>query len=265
MDGTLLNSEGELSDGNKRALIEVMKKGSIVAITTGRVHKYVKGFCRIHGFLGPIIASNGACVSLNYKEEPFYSAVMEYKKLLKIYEVAKQYAIDLFFTTPEGILFDQPLPEGHIYERINKTVAPEDRMKLEYVEDCRTVLKEYSNRIIKALCMDAKGHQNLATIRCLLEQEGGYEIVSSWCDNIEIMPEGVSKGKGVEMLAKKLNIPLTEVMAIGDSENDLSMIKIAGLGVAMGNASHQVKEVADDVTCHHNQDGVAQVLGKFIL
>lgn len=91
------------------------------------------------------------------------------------------------------------------------------------------------------------------------------EIVDSSKYNIEITRKGVSKGKAVEMLASLYNVKREEVLTIGDSENDLSMIEYAGLGVAMGNASDVIKAKADYITDTNDNDGVAEVISKFIL
>lgn len=91
------------------------------------------------------------------------------------------------------------------------------------------------------------------------------EVVSSWDDNFEIMKKGSSKGEAVQMLAKHLGVSQEEVMCIGDSENDLSMITWAGTGVAMGNAIDSVKEVANYVTSDNKHGGVAEAIRKFVL
>ena len=91
------------------------------------------------------------------------------------------------------------------------------------------------------------------------------EIVSSWNDNFEVMRNGSTKGDAVRYLANYFGIDKEEVMCIGDSENDLSMIKYAGTGVAMGNASEDIKSVADYVTDTNVNDGVAKAINKFVL
>lgn len=91
------------------------------------------------------------------------------------------------------------------------------------------------------------------------------EIVSSWNDNFEVMRNGSTKGDAVRYLANYFGIDKEEVMCIGDSENDLSMIKYAGTGIAMGNASEDIKSVADYVTDTNVNDGVAKAINKFVL
>jgi hypothetical protein len=90
-------------------------------------------------------------------------------------------------------------------------------------------------------------------------------VVSSYSNNFEVMSKGISKGNAVSILSDMLGIERENVMCIGDSENDLSMIKFAGLGVAMGNAAECIKENADYITDINNEDGVAKAIEKFIL
>ena len=79
------------------------------------------------------------------------------------------------------------------------------------------------------------------------------------------MPKGVTKAYGIQLLAQELGIEQAEVMAIGDEENDLSMIAYAGVGVAMGNAISAVKEAADVVTATNEEDGVAKIVSEYVL
>ena len=92
-----------------------------------------------------------------------------------------------------------------------------------------------------------------------------YEIIKTRDVLLEFMPKGVTKAYGCQLLAEHLGITADEVMAIGDEENDLPMIEYAGLGVAMENAVPMVKAAADVVTASNTNDGVAQVVEKYVL
>jgi hydroxymethylpyrimidine pyrophosphatase-like HAD family hydrolase len=79
------------------------------------------------------------------------------------------------------------------------------------------------------------------------------------------MPNHASKTSGIEFLCKEFGTQRSEIIAIGDNYNDINMIEFAGLGIAMGNAPIQVKEIADDITFSNDQDGVAEAFKKYIL
>lgn len=83
--------------------------------------------------------------------------------------------------------------------------------------------------------------------------------------NIELNPKGVSKASGLKEVCRRLGIDMSEVVAVGDSLNDLAMIREAGLGVAMGNAQEEVKKAADWTTVTNEEDGVAEVIFKKVL
>ena len=82
---------------------------------------------------------------------------------------------------------------------------------------------------------------------------------------MELNAPGVSKGPGLMALANALGLDRREVMAVGDSGNDRTMIELAGLGVAMGNATDEVKQAADAVTADNEHDGVAQAIERYVL
>ena len=92
-----------------------------------------------------------------------------------------------------------------------------------------------------------------------------YEVIKSRAVLLEFMPKGVTKAYGLALLAKDLGLTAAEIMTIGDEENDLRMIEYAGIGVAMANAVDQVKAVANVVTASNEEDGVAQVIEKYLL
>src|SRR3712207_1192542 len=92
-----------------------------------------------------------------------------------------------------------------------------------------------------------------------------FTVLKPSSETLEIQKKGINKGSSLNFLAKKLGINPNEVIAVGDSGNDIDMIKYAGLGVAMGNAFSEVKEIADYITYTNEEDGLAHVIEKFIL
>lgn len=97
------------------------------------------------------------------------------------------------------------------------------------------------------------------------EREGVFELVGSLQYNIEINAVGVNKGTGLVNLGKMLGIRREEIMACGDGDNDIAMLKEVGFGVAMANAEEKVKAVADYITESNNDEGAAKAIEKFVL
>lgn len=98
-----------------------------------------------------------------------------------------------------------------------------------------------------------------------LKEKGLFEISNSSLKNIEVNALGINKAKGLQKVCELLGISMENVMAVGDSLNDIAMITEAGLGIAMGNAQDVVKEAADDVTGTNRESGVAQSIHKWVL
>jgi len=90
-------------------------------------------------------------------------------------------------------------------------------------------------------------------------------ISSSWWNNFEVNPAGVDKGSALRQLANHLQIPMEQVMAIGDNDNDVPMLRAAGIGVAMGNANDSAREAASHVTLRNDQCGVAAAIRTLVL
>ena len=110
-------------------------------------------------------------------------------------------------------------------------------------------------------------HDDLVARKALIEERfpGQFNILFSMPTFLEIMPSGVDKGKGIRRLGELYGITADEIMALGDSQNDLDMLKAAGFPVAMANAADEVKAVASYVTASNNDDGVAAAVEKFVL
>lgn len=106
--------------------------------------------------------------------------------------------------------------------------------------------------------------QVLAEALAEINQLPGIHITRSAENNFEIMPEGVNKGLALQELTQVMGITMDEVMAIGDSDNDSDMLRIAGMPVVMGNGDEAVKKLAKYVTDTNDNDGVAKAIYKFI-
>ena len=117
---------------------------------------------------------------------------------------------------------------------------------------------------LKVVCF-SDDVQKLGRIRAALGADGDLEISASWWNNLEFLAKGVHKGSAVAALAERLNLTMDQVMAVGDNENDLSMLDAAGVSVAMGNAAEHVKARAMHVTRSNQEDGVAHAVCKWAL
>lgn len=269
MDGTLLNNNHEISERNKKAIKEATKRGIKVAVTTGRLFASAKYYADIIGVKTPIISCNGAFIREREADSIIYESLLSLDQLKRIYEVINKYEISMvYFNTSNTVICEKIVPKNHGYKIMNERMGDLDE-KVVFVEeiDFKDAFKLYENKILKAICIENKEEKlkDLFKAKEELKKYDDLYVVSSSKSNFEVMNKGTSKGKAVEVLANKLNIKREEVMAIGDSENDLSMIEFSGLGVAMGNSEEFLKSRADYITDINEEDGVAKAIEKFIL
>lgn len=265
MDGTLLKDQQTVSNNNKEAIKEAIKRGVHVAITTGRVYDCAKMYSKEIGLNTPIISSNGAFIG-GSNGEVIYNNPLNIEELNKFYNVTNKYGLMAYLTTNFGVVSDEELPENHVYNVLNKKLSDDEKIRIETFNEIDIALREYDGKILKGVCVEKNHKDKLLKARKELESlNSNMEIVASWDDNFEIMEKGSTKGDAVKKLAEYFNISREEVMCIGDSENDLSMIEYAGIGVAMGNAIEKVKVSANYITDTNINDGVAKAIKKFVL
>lgn len=265
MDGTLLVDEHNVSEENKKAVKYALEKGVHIAITTGRVYNCAMLYSELIGLKTPIIASNGAYIGGTNGEE-IYKNPLTKEEVRTVFKIATDNNLLAYLTTRYGLISLVDLPENNIYKVLNKTLPKEKQIRLEVIESIDKILELYKNEILKGVCVENSDKEKLLKAREELSKlNPELEIATSWKNNFEVTRKGSSKGEAVKRLAEYLNISSEEVMCIGDSENDISMLKYAGCAIAMGNASDDVKKVADFITEANYNSGVAKAIYKFIL
>ncbi|WP_143316577.1 Cof-type HAD-IIB family hydrolase [Clostridium sp. HBUAS56017] len=267
MDGTLLDNNHILSNENKSAIIEAHNKGITIAVTTGRLFASAKCYYDLLGIDGPIIASNGTYIREKAKKDFIYKCTFSLDEVKHIYEVIKKNSLSCIFYTADTAISSSEINKDHPYIQNNKTLAKEDKIKFVVKEDLLPVLEEFDGEILKGIAVenDERKKENLFKVKEELKSLGKFEVVSSGSNNFEIMKKGSSKGDAVKRLSEILGIKREEIICVGDNENDLSMIRYAGLGVAMGNAADILKAEADYITDTNLNSGVGKMIKKFAL
>ncbi|MGL4656417.1 MAG: Cof-type HAD-IIB family hydrolase [Sarcina sp.] len=265
MDGTLLSNKHEIPEYNKEMIKRATEKGVKVAITTGRLFASARKYSELIGVETPIISSNGAYIREKDRDEVIYESNLSREQFDKVLSVVKKYDFTVYMNTSDTVISETIVPDDHAYKLVNNEL--DDAWKIKFIEG-RTfeeTYDEFENDILKFICIEeSEARESLMKAKEELSKFDDLEVVSSWENNFEIMPAGTSKGTAVQRLAEILGIDREEVICIGDSENDLSMIKYAGLGVAMGNAIDVVKENANYITDTNSNAGVGKMIAKFI-
>lgn len=264
MDGTLLTTDKKVSKYSKAVLQRASDMGVKLVVCTGRIFKSAKSFAKIIGTKAPIVASNGAYIREKDRDEVIYSKPLKRNEIYKIIDISKEYDFCPQVFTSDTIFSEKLIHSAKSYTIWNESLLEKDRINIHITDDIYSIIDENLGGILKVFVVSNE-EDKLLSFRKDLKSYGDFSIVSSFKNNAEIMSEGISKGNAVNILAEYFNIPKDEVVCFGDGENDISMIKYAGLGIAMNNAIDELKEIADYITDTNDNDGVAKAIEKFVL
>ncbi len=270
MDYTLLNKQKEVSERNKLAVQRAIEKGVHVVVATGRIYTSARVYGKLLGVNTPIIASNGAIIRIASFNDPVHFDKTIYRNNLKTEAILEMIRLshryDLFcHLFSEDTIFAEKLANiSKRYTEWNQFLNEADRVKIRIVEDLAEAVTAEAGGFVKAVVVD-EDSEKISGIRNDILKTGLVSASQSLRDNVEVMNKDVSKGNAVKFLVDMYGIRREEVIAIGDNENDVSMIEYAGLGIAMENADETLLKAADFVTGHYERDGVADAIERFIL
>jgi Cof subfamily protein (haloacid dehalogenase superfamily) len=264
MDYTLLNKDKNVSEINKNALKAAMDKGVHVVVATGRIYTSALYYARLLGVSAPIIASNGAIIRDEHADMTLYQCLLPDTAIDEMIRLTREKGLYCHFFSKDTIFTERLINVSTRYTEWNKYMEEEDQVKIKLLDSFEQMTEYEKSSIFKAVVVD-DDESKLQYIREEILKTGIVSVSRSLADNIEVMNKEVSKGYAVSKLAEMFSIDKSEIITIGDNENDISMIEYAGLGVAMGNAEQCLKDKADYVTADYMDDGVAMVIEKFIL
>lgn len=263
MDGTLLNSKNIVSKENIEALHKAKEEGVYIILSTGRILCSALYYGQSIGLGDPIVACNGAIVSSGNGKNIFYDRSMEMGVNKKLIQLAEANNIYYHFYDRDTFYTREMKQEVFKFYDSKDSGPKEHKINIKVLEQPFKFLEENPN-IYKFVFID-NDKEKLINFRMKLKGIKGVEISSSWNNNIEIMSSGVSKGNGLKHLLKEFKIDESEIISIGDNENDMSMFKISGLSIAMENGEAYLKEKADVITDSNDKNGVAKAIDKYIL
>lgn len=274
MDGTLLSSKRVISDANREALIKAHDMGVHIVIATGRIYINAEYYSNLIGVKSPVIAANGAIIKEKQNSEFIYKCLLPIDINNKILEICNKHKVFPRFHTDRDIYYGKGFLHYtnliFYYGLVLKIKSKKHKVKMHHIKNVdqwKKILISKEKEIIKCEIYSSD-EEKIIKVQQELKAIKNIQIVSSSGHGhygVEITNKGVSKGSAVEYLAKKYKIKKEEIITIGDGENDIEMIEYAGLGVAMGNGLEILRGKADYVTATNDDDGVAEVINKFIL
>lgn len=255
MDGTLLTDELEVSPRTVAAIQAAQQQGVTVTIATGRMFQSAKPFAERLGVDVPLITYNGALVKSCRSGEVWHEELLPMDTTLSVLAYFRERGWYIQTYVDDEFYVRDYSEEARTYEAVSG-ISPHVVGEAMFAP---------AKEPLKLLTLAEPEH--LDAITPVLQERFGSKVCLTRAKNhmIEMVNSEVNKGRGVAMLAKRLGILQQDIMVLGDSENDMTMLAYAGLGVAMDNADDKVKAVADAVTADNNRDGVALAIEKYVL
>lgn len=253
LDGTLLNNAGELSVKTIETIGKVQEAGHKVVIATGR-HLY--GALPIAAKLAlqdGLICFNGALVYNLQKFTADYALTYTKDDIINLVSLIKTWGYDYYATTANRFII-----ESEYVALINELT--EKGIPLKEVAN----LLEFNQPILKTTVAADKEKMDQIE-RYVPNTVPGLHVVRSSEESIDVMSSQASKGKAVQLIANRFQIKQEDIITFGNYDNDISMLKFAGVGVAMDNAPDHVKKHADIITYSNEADGVANYLTENVL
>ncbi|MEZ4357549.1 MAG: Cof-type HAD-IIB family hydrolase [Eubacteriales bacterium] len=262
-DGTLINDDLIITEETKNTIYECHKRGIEVFLNSGRVYSTIVRFARDLKIKLPIACCNGAY--MRDEEKIYKQEMLTTDATIKAMEVIRKYGCYFHVFVKEKILAEKHMFWPELYDiwrdGIGKGYEDILRKDLSFQE----IVDYTDDDVIKILVVE-DDEEKMNSLKNELSEIGSYYLCSSARNILEILKPGISKGVILKEMADKLGIESDEIMAVGDSDNDLSMIEYAGLGVALKNAAKELKSIADlTMEFTNNEEGAAQAIKRFAL
>ncbi len=248
MDGTLLKASNCISRRNMEAIYRLIDQGVMVFLATGRHYEVTAPYHKEIGLQTPMICLNGASI---HDAETGRATQIKTVRLNeeRFHHLTAESPCNVMIHTSTGLYCKETNEEIDYWTKVGQFPP-------QYIGDLRQAAYQ---DVLKYSVRTGSPSQEISA---LFKTEAA---VIDWNDGFELVAPDVSKWAAIKSLLNELGISPNEVAAIGDGPNDIEMLRHAGTGVAMGNAGKLVKDAADFVTGHHENDGLAEFIERYLL
>lgn len=255
IDGTLLDSNSKLTENTRKTIRLGVENGLIFTIATGRPIQGVEYLNKMLELDLPFITYNGSMVVMGSSKEILYEQKLSYSDSKDVIELGEKYGATVMIWANNGLYVTK------IDERVDKY---KQIAKIEpiLITDVGEIIKNGTSKVLWYDDVE-KIKEYQQEIGNILSENVNYHTSQPYF--LEFVDKNASKAIAMEKLGEHYGIKQSEMIAVGDGFNDLSMIEYAGLGVAMANAPEAIKNKANYVTLSNDEDGVAYVINKFVL
>ncbi len=276
LDGTMLNQYGIVTQRTKEAIEKAQKKGIEIIIASGRPTDSVKTIAKEINSNKYFISGNGAIIYDITSDEIIYENTLKKQKALEIIKICEENSIYYNIYTEKEIIAKSLQCNVLYYYKENLNKEEKNKTQINIVENIYDYIKNRDEKIVKITICD--GHQvifnsiikklkEIGEIEVLDVSHMSRKMIKQGTEEIpieyfytEISAKNVDKWNAIEFLKEKMQIDTNEIIAIGDNMNDKKMIENAGLGIAMGESTPVIKEIANQITDTNCEDGVAKAL-----
>lgn len=265
MDGTLLTTEKELTEHTREVLREAIDTGVVVLPATGRPLAGIPEEVLKFPGVRYAVASNGARIVDLKESRVLYEDLVPYETGRRVLEICSRYdsMLEIYY---DGVGYAEEEKLKHLDEYVPRLpMARYIASSRRPVADVRAMHEERKAPTDKVQALFRTTEECKKAWKEVEKEIPDIEITGALSNNIEVNAKGVNKGRGLMILGELLGIHREEIMAVGDGSNDIAMLREAGLGVAMENATEAVKAAADVVTLSNDQEGAAAAIEKYVL
>lgn len=264
LDGTLISSNGEISNENFEAMENAMNNGLYVVPTTGRSFYEMPESLREKKTYTHCICSNGAVI-FDRDGKEIWKSTFSKAETMELFSILSEYdtMIEVYTKGTPVTEKSKLTKESYIHYRVE-----------ENYHDVLTATRKGTENLESFLMENDEGAEMFNIFFSDMDERkeaferigklNNVELTTSMESNMEILQRSVNKGSSLTMLCEKLNVKKEEVMAMGDSRNDLTLLSAAGTALAVANACDDLKQVADEVICSCDESAMAYALSRFV-
>ena len=254
LDGTLVKGQNGVTDRVRASLRSAQAAGIQITIATGRMYQSARRFAEDLGVTVPIICYQGAMVRNPITDEVFTHDTVPHGAALAAIKFARGIGLHVNAYLNDQLYMEAATPEGRFY-------AASSKVTINLVDDLAFAIEHGTTKLVFVTDED----RVLDTITALEHHLGeDVRVTRSHPRFAEVIGREVNKGRALRAVAESLKVPIQATMAIGDNLNDLDLVQVAGIGVAMGDGDPRVLACADWITGTYEEDGVAQAIDQIL-
>lgn len=257
LDDTLLKDDYTISDRTKQRLIEAQEQGVYVILASGRPTQAMMQYAKdleLAKYSSYIISYNGAIITDIKKDESIFEQTLNKQEIHDLYDYSKENNLHIITYKDNAILTESE--SEYIDVEKNLTGMP--------INKVASFKAEVNEPAVKCILLeDPIILKNIEPLLKANKTELSVSISKPFF--LEVMPNGIDKAASIQRLAKRLDIKQSEIIAVGNAGNDLTMVEYAGLGIWVDNVTPELRDRADVIVSSNNDDGVAEVVERYIL